>query len=72
MKSRINKLGESVKQLLQQQHKSLYQRMQDLLDEKEMKYHEINDTFYLLHFDTVWPFKRKYYPTVDAALSDLS
>jgi hypothetical protein len=36
MKSRINELEESVKQLLQQQHKSLYQRIQDLLDEKEM------------------------------------
>jgi hypothetical protein len=71
MKSRINELEESVKQLLQQQHKSLYQRIQDLLDEKELKYHEINDTFYLLHSGIVFPFKKKYYPNVDAALSDL-
>ena len=44
---------------------------QDLLDEKEMKYHEIHDTFYLLHSGIVFPFKKKYYPTADAALSDL-
>ena len=71
MKSKINELEDTVQQLLKQQHKSLYQRIQDLLDEKEMNYHEMNDTFYLLHSGIVFPFKKRHYPTVDAALSHL-
>jgi hypothetical protein len=69
MKNRLMTLQEENKPLLEQQQKSLYQRIKDQLNEKI--YHETEDVYYCLHSRLVLPLKKKHYPTVDDALSAL-
>ena len=50
--------------MLQNQYKSLYHRIKELLDDN---YHETPDCFYLLHSGLVLPFNKVHYPTIDEA-----
>ena len=67
MKSRLMSLQDENKWLLEQQHKSLYQRIKDHLNKKT--YHETGDFYYCLHSGMVLPLKKKHYLTVEDALS---
>jgi hypothetical protein len=66
MKSRLTELQLENKRLLEDQHKSLYQRIKDLLNEKN--YYESDDVYYCLHSGLVLPLKKKHYPSIDDAL----
>lgn len=61
LKSRIQSLEDKCRVLLQNQCKSLYHRIKELLDDN---YHETSDCFYLLHSGLVLPFKKVHYPTI--------
>ena len=61
LKSRIQSLEDKCRVLLQNQYKSLYHRIKELLDDN---YHETSDCFYLLHSGLVLPFKKVHYPTI--------
>ena len=67
MKNKIICLQEENKRLLDKQveleHKSLYQRINELLDEKD-NYYECDDVYYFLYSGLVIPLKKKYYPTI--------
>ena len=67
MKNRLMNLQEENRRLLEQQHKSLYQRIKDLLNEKT--HHETDDVYYCLHSGLVLPLKKKHYTTIENALS---
>ena len=66
LKSKIQSLEDKCRVLLQNQYKSLYHRIKELLDDN---YHETYDCFYLLHSGLVLPFKKVHYPTIDDAKS---
>ena len=68
LKSKIQTLEEKCNRLLQNQYKSLYHRIKELLDDN---YFETEDTIYLLHSGLALPFKRRYYPTLEDAQSNL-
>jgi hypothetical protein len=61
LKSKIQSLEDKCRVLLQNQYKSLYHRIKELLDDN---YHETSDCFYLLHSGLVLPFKKVHYPTI--------
>ena len=61
LKSKIQSLEDKCRLLLQNQYKSLYHRIKELLDDN---YHETSDYFYLLHSGLVLPFKKVHYPTI--------
>ena len=64
LKSNIQSLEDKCRVLLQNQYKSLYHRIKELLDDN---YHETSDCFYLLHSGLVLPFKKVHYSTKDDA-----
>jgi hypothetical protein len=66
LKSKIQSLEDKCRVLLQNQYKSLYHRIKELLDDN---YHETSDCFYFLHSGLVLPFKKRYYPTIASVLS---
>ena len=61
LKSKIQSLEDKCRVLLQNQYKSLYHRVKELLDDN---YYETSDCFYLLHSGLVLPFKKVHYPTI--------
>lgn len=61
LKSKIQSLEDKCHVLLQNQYKSLYHCIKELLDDN---YHETSDCFYLFHSGLVLPFKRVHYPTI--------
>jgi hypothetical protein len=64
LKSKTQSLQDKCRVLLQNQYKSLYHRIKELLDDN---YHETSDCFYLLHSGLVLPFKMVHYSTKDDA-----
>ncbi|OAJ36817.1 hypothetical protein BDEG_20945 [Batrachochytrium dendrobatidis JEL423] len=66
LKSKIQSLEDKCRVLLQNQYKSLYHRIKELLDDS---YHETSDTIYLLHSGLVLSFKKAHYPTMALVLS---
>ncbi len=64
LKNKIASLEEKCRSLLINQHKSLYHRMKEILDDD---CHVTADTYYILNSGLVLPFKRKYYSTLDDA-----
>jgi hypothetical protein len=69
MKNQLMTLQEENKRLLENQHKSLYQKIKDNLNGKT--YHETDELYYCLHSGLVLPMKKKRYATIDDALSVL-
>jgi hypothetical protein len=61
LKSRIQSLEDKCRVLLQNQYKSPFHRMKELLDDN---YHETSDCFYLLHSGLVLSFKKVHDPTI--------
>ena len=70
MKNKIIYLQEENKRLVEREQKSLYQRINELLDEKD-NYYECDDAYYFLHSGLVIPLKKKYYQTVEEAMKGL-
>jgi hypothetical protein len=69
MKNRLMALQEENKRLLENQHKSLYQKIKDNLNGKTD--YETDDLYYCLHSGLVLPMKKKHYARIDDALSVL-
>jgi hypothetical protein len=69
MKNRLIALQKENKVLLEQQQKSLYQRIKDHLNEQN--YYETKDVFYCLHSGMVLPLKKKLYPSIEEAMAIL-
>jgi hypothetical protein len=68
MKNKILTLEERVKTLMNNQSKSLYRRVKELLDDN---CYETDSTIYILHSGLVLPFKRDFYPTLEDAKDNL-
>jgi hypothetical protein len=66
MKIRLTELQLENKRLLENQNKSLYQRIKDNLNEKT--YHETDDMYYCLHSGLVLPMKKKHHSSIEDAL----
>jgi hypothetical protein len=69
MKNRLMALQEENKRLLENHHKSLFQKIKDNLNGKT--YYETDKLYYCLHSGLVLPMKKKHYATIDDALSVL-
>ena len=64
LKNKINSLEDKCRSLIQNQYKSLYHRMKEILDDD---CHVTEDTYYLLHSGLVLPFKRRHYSSLNDA-----
>ena len=68
MKSKINSLEDTCRKLIQNQHRPLYHRIKEILNEN---FHETDETYYLLHSGLVLPFKKKHYSSIDVARANV-
>ncbi|KAJ2991049.1 hypothetical protein HDV02_004007 [Globomyces sp. JEL0801] len=68
MKNKILTLEEKLKKLMNNQSKSLYRRIKELLDDN---CYETDNTIYILHSGLILLFKREYYPTLEDAKDNL-
>ena len=69
MKNKLTFLQEENKRLLEQQQKTLYERIKECLS--DCNYYETEELYYCLHSGLVITLKKKHYPTVKDALSIL-
>ena len=68
MKSKIQNLEDKCRELMKNQHRSLYHRLKDILDND---YYEDDEYFYILNSGLVLPFKKTRYATLDDAKEDI-
>ena len=69
MKNKLTELQQENKRLLEQQQKTLYERIKECLS--DCNYYETEELYYCLHSGLVITLKKKHYPTVKEALSVL-
>ena len=69
MKSKINQLETTVRDLINQLNVPSYQRIKNLLDSD--RHYETDDNIYCLHSGIIIPLKRKHYKTLEFALDSI-